>query len=470
MRTTLLALAFLATTLPARAADELVLPIVTRATLANGLRILVAEYHELPLVDVAVFVGAGAAQDPPGKEGLAELTSNALRRGTSNLSADALAEKIESLGGVVNAQAGTDATIVTSEFLSGDVATGIDLLRAVLRDPAFARDEVRRARDEQLANLVAALEEPAGIAEKCFAPWLYGNHPYGRPPDGKPKTVESLGRGDVRDFYDHWYRPNGTIMVLVGDIVAADAIARLQQAFGDWKPRADAVAQHVAPPPPTPAGRPVLLVDKPDATQTQIRIGAIALTRNDPDLLSSQVANTILGGGFTSRLIEELRVKRSLTYGAASTFVARRDGGDFRIQTFTKTPTTVQTTKLALDVLADFRSHAIDPKLVTKAKTFMRGQFPLRLEPPDAIAARLAEIEFFGLPQNDLATYRTRVAAVTPEIASRAAAAHMPARDAVAITIVGKASEIRAPLEAAFGPVQVVTPVGCDDLVGPPAK
>jgi zinc protease len=455
----------LAVALPVRGAEELVLPQVTRTTLANGLRIVVAEYHELPLVDVAVFVGAGAAQDPPGKEGLAELTANALRRGTSALSADALAEKIESLGGLVNAQAGTDATIVTSEFLSGDVAAGIDLLRGVLRDPAFARDEVRRARDEQLAGIVAALEEPAAIAEKCFAPWLYGAHPYGRPPDGTAKTIGNLGRGDVTDFYDRWYRPNATIMVLVGDIGAADAVARLQQAFGDWKPRADAVVAHAAPPTPPRPGRSVLLVDKPDATQTQIRIGAIALKRNDPNLLASQVANTILGGGFTSRLIEELRVKRSLTYGASSAFVARRDGGDFRIQTFTKTPTTVQTVQLALQVASDFRSRPLDPKLVTKAKTFMRGQFPLRLEPPDAIAARLAEIEFFELPSDELATYRSRVAAITPEIASRAAAAHMPPPDAVAITIVGKASEIQAPLEAAFGPVRVVTPSQCDGLI-----
>jgi zinc protease len=448
----------------AGAADELVLPAVTRTTLPNGLRVVIAEYHELPLVDFTMLVGAGAAQDPPGKEGLAALTAGTLRRGAGRWSADELARTIESLGGTIATTPGTDATVITAEFLAGDFATGVDLLRAVVREPAFARDEVRRTRDEQLAGLVAAREEPSALAEKCFAAWLYGRHPYGRSTDGSAASVGSLGRGDVRDFYDRWYHPNDTILVLVGDVVAADALARLQAAFGDWKPRPDALARREGPPAPLTARR-VLLVDKPDATQTQIRIGAPALGRNDPDLLASQVANTVLGGGFTSELVEELRIKRSLTYGASSAFVARLTGGDFRVQTFTKTPTTVETLKLALDVEDAFRTRPIDAKLVGKAKTYMRGQFPLRVETPEALAWRLAEIELYGLPEDELSTYRSRVAAITPAEASRAAAAHMFAPAAAAIVVVGQAAEIRTPLEAAFGPVRVVSPEECDTLV-----
>jgi zinc protease len=458
-----LALVLLVAAPSARAAEELVVPPVTRTTLANGLRVLVAEYHELPLVDVAVFVGAGAAQDPPGKDGVASLTAATLKRGAGKLSAEDVARAIESVGGTIGAAAGTDATIVTSEFLADDFATGLDLLRQVLREPAFARDEVRRARDEQAAALVAELEEPAAIADKCFAAWLYGRHPYGRPLDGRRKTVPELGRGDVRDFYDRWYRPNDTIMVLVGDVRADDAVARIQAAFGDWKPRQDAIAVRAGAPEPVAARR-VLLVDKPDATQTQIRVGAIAMARRDPELLPAQVANTVLGGGFTSQLIEELRVKRSLTYGAASVFVARLTGGDFRMSTFTKTPTTAETLRLALDVEDRFRSQPIDPKQLTKAKTYMRGQFPLRLETPDALAAKLAEVEFFGLPQDELVTFRSRVDAVTPDVASRAAAKHMPPPDRTAIVVVGKAAEIRAGVESAVGPVTVVTPEACDSL------
>src|SRR5439155_8416515 len=208
---------------PALAADDLRLPPITRATFDNGLRVLIAEYHELPLVEFHLIVGAGAAEDSPGKGGLAALTAGTLTRGTGKLSADELARTIESLGGRITATPGTDGTIVTAEFLSQDFAAGLDLLRQVLLDPAFARDEVRRRRDEQAAGIVAALEDASAIADECFAGFLYGSHPYGRPIEGLSTTVPKLGRGDVADFYERWYRPNDTILVLVGDVAAASA-------------------------------------------------------------------------------------------------------------------------------------------------------------------------------------------------------------------------------------------------------
>src|SRR5262249_18434188 len=267
----------------------------------------------------------------------------------------------------------------------------------------------------------------------------------------------------VRDFYEHWYHPNNTILSVVGDISAEDAAARVREAFGTWEARADAVPSRAGPPEPLTARR-VLLVDEPDASQAQIRIGSIAMARNDPQLLLSQVANTVLGGGFSSQLVEELRIKRSLTYGASSAFVGRLTGGDFRISTFSKSPTAVETLALALDVQGRFRSEPVDPKALDKAKSYLEGQFPLRLETPDALAARLAEIEFFGLPKDDLETYVSRVAAVTPADASRLAERHMPSADQVAIVIVGKASEIQPALESRFGPVRVVTRESCDAL------
>src|SRR4029077_13646907 len=270
----------------------------------------------------------------------------------------------------------------------------------------------RRAREEQQASLVAALEDTSAVAEKCYAGFLYGAHPYGRPVDGRTATVAKLGRGDVTDFYERWYRPNNTVLVLVGDVSAPDALRRLREAFGAWRPRPDAVPGRT-PPPERRSGRRVLLVDKPDATQTQIRFGNVAIARNDPRWIPASVANTILGGGFTSQLIEELRIKRSLTYAAWSQFAARLTGGDFRVGTFTKSPTTTETLKLALEVEGDFRTHPPAAAALEKAKTYLRGQFPLKIESPEALAGRLAEIEFHGLPEDELATYRARVAAVS---------------------------------------------------------
>jgi len=453
----------LALAAPALAADELRLPPVTRATFDNGLRVLVAEYHELPLVEFHLIVGAGAAQDPAGKEGLAALTAGTLTRGTGKLSASELARAIDGLGGRITATPGPDSTIVTAEFLSKDFRAGLDLLRQVLLDPAFARDEVRRRRDEQAADIVAALENTSAVADKCFAGFLYGAHPYGRPIDGRSTTVPKLGRGDVADFYERWYRPNDTILVLVGDVAAPEATVRLREAFGAWRPRPDAVAARAAPPPRLTARR-VLLVDKPDATQTQIRLGNVAIARSDPEYVPATVANTILGGGFTSQLIEELRIKRSLTYSAWSAFVARLTGGDFRLGTFTKTPTTAETLALALSVEGEFRTRPPARESLAKAKTYLRGQFPLRIESPDALAARLGEAEFNALGPDELATYRERVAVVTPQQVAEVAAKLMPPPEAVAIVVVGKAADMHDALAARFGPLQTMAAKDCESL------
>jgi predicted Zn-dependent peptidase len=461
-----LALAIVVTAIgAARAAapEPLQLPPITRVTLDNGLRLIVAEAHEVPLVEFYGMMGAGAAEDPDGKEGLAALTADALTRGAGGLSAEEFARTVESLGGEIRAEAGTDATILNAEFLAEDFGTGVELLRKILREPTFDRDEIRRGRQEQLAELLASLEDPSTVAEKCFARFLYGTYPYGRWAAGTSSSVQGLGRGNVRNFYHRWYRPNNLILAVVGDIKADDAIARLRDAFGSWEGRPDAVPTRAGPPEPLAARR-VLLVDQPDASQAQIRIGAIALKRNDPALLPAQVANTVLGGGFSSVLVEELRVKRSLTYGASSLFAARLTGGDFRINTFSKSPTAVETLALALDVQGKFRREPIDPKALEKARSYLVGQFPLRLETPDALAGRLVEIEFFGLPKDELETYVPRVTAVTPEIASQAAAQHMPDPERVAIVVVGKAAEIKAPLEARFGAVRVVDRSACDSL------
>ncbi len=448
---------------PAGAAppQPLQLPSVTRVTLDNGLRLIVAESHEVPLVEFYGMIGAGAAQDPEGKEGLAALTADAITRGAGELSAEDFARKVESLGGELRASAGTDGTIVNGEFLADDFGTGVELLRKILREPTLAPDEIRRGREEQLAELLASLEDPSTVAEKCFAQFLYGAYPYGRWVQGTKASVAGLGRGNVRNFYRRWYRPNNLILAVVGDVTTADAVARLREAFGTWEARPDAVPTRAGPPDPLTARR-VLLVDQPDASQAQIRIGAIGMKRNDPALLPAQVANTILGGGFSSKLVEELRVKRSLTYGASSAFAARLTGGDFRISTFSKNPTAVETLALALDVEGAFRREPVDPQALDKAKSYLEGQFPLRLETPDALAARLAEIDFYGLPHDELETYVPRVAAVTPPDAAQSAERHMPAPEQVAIVVVGRASEIQPTLEARFGPVRVVTREACD--------
>ena len=450
----------------AHAADEFELPPITRTVFDNGLRVVVAEQRELPLVGFYLLIGAGAAQDPAGDEGLAALTAATLTRGTVEHSAEELAEKIESLGGSLQASAGTDGTVVVGEFLAKDYVAGLDLLRQVMREPALESDEVRRAREEQEAEIVAALERPATIADVCFAGFLYGAHPYGRPVTGHVGSVTTLKRDDVYNFYARFYRPNNAILVLVGRVEPQEAIDRLRQAFGTWEARPDAIPSRAGAPASVPRRR-ILLVDKPNATQAQIRLGNVAMERANPDYLAATVGNTILGGGFTSRLIEELRVKRSLTYGAWSQFVARLTGGDFQLGTFTKNETTVETLGVTFDVLDGFRKAPPQAKELEKARAYLRGQFALKLERPEDLAARLADVEFYGLPADELATYRGRVAAVTSDQVEAVVRRYMAASDAVAVVVVGKADDIRVPLEVKYGPIVMTPAESCWTLYGP---
>lgn len=448
------------------ASAEVRLPPIYRTVLPNGMRVVVAENHELPLVAMTVFVGAGAAEDPPDALGVAQLTADTLLRGAGAWDAPGLARAIEDLGGSIEAAAGYDATIVSADFLSEDVGAGIELLRAVLREPRLERGEIRRARDELLGQLVADLEDPSAVANQCVAALLYGGHPYGRPLNGRPGTVEDLGAGEVRRFHARWYHPNNMVLTLVGDVRATQAIERLRAAFGDWRANADATPVRSGPPVPLTARR-VLLVDKPDASQGQIRFAGVAMKRRDPDLLTAQVANTILGGGFSSLLIDELRVKRSLTYGAYSGYAARLTGGDFRVSTFSKTETTQKTLDLALGVVSRFRSTPPLATALAKAKAFVSGQFARQVETAGALGTRLGEIEFFGLPQDELTTYRRRVESVTVASAYEIVKRHQPPLDAMAIVVLGEAVALRAPLEATYGPVRVVTPEACGQLAVP---
>jgi len=466
----------------AHASSELTLPDIHRTDLPNGLTLLVGESHELPMVKLSILLPVGASHDEDDTAGLATLTADALLRGAGPYDATALARAIESIGGRIDAAAGNDATVIGAEFLADDLERAVQLLRLVVREPRFEADEIRRARDEQIAGIVETMENPQRAIERCFAAALYGRHPYGRSVYGSRRTLEKVDRDAVRRFHRRWYRPEGATLTIVGDVdaVAAEALAR--SAFGDWAaceqpaPGFGARLRRLvgmsdacpggAPPrpaPPEPGAARLIIVDKPDATQAQIRMGALSMARNDPDLVTAGVANTVLGGGFSSILMAELRIKRSLTYGAGSGFAARLVGGDFRISTFTKTETTTEATLLARDVLADYLRDGPTEAELTKAKAYLRGQFPLSLETVAAVADRIVENEFYGLPPDELTTYRGRVAAVTRDAATAVAREHMPAASDLTIVVLGPASAIQAPLEAKLGAAAVLPVAACEN-------
>lgn len=441
------------------------MPKVTERVLPNGLTVLVSEYHSLPIMRFHLLVPGGGAYDPAGKEGVAELTAALLDQGTTRRSAEELAREVEFLGGALGGDAGTDFSTVTGEFLSKDLDAGLDLFSDVVLHPAFPPDELRRAQGLALAGIVASRESPGAIAEVCYARYVYGTHPYGHLSQGTEASLKRLQRADVQAFYARHYVPERAVLVVIGDAKTDELFAKIERAFGGWRRGSGTLGR---PPEATRiTGRHILLVDKPDATQTHIRIGTSAIARTDPAYVSANVMSTILGGGFGSRLIDELRVKRSLTYGASSGFAARQVPGDFRVGTFTKVETTGEALQVALDVLQKFATGGATAEELARSQSLMTGQFPKQLETPGAVAGKLAELHGFGLPRSDLEAYPKRVTATTLDDVRTLAGKYVPTTDAV-IVIVGPADKI-APQVAKFGTIERTTPAGCEAPNAPTA-
>ena len=441
------------------------LPPITTRVLPNGLTVLIAEYHELPIVIFQLLVQGGAAFDPVGKEGVAELTADLIRQGTAHRSAEELAREIEFLGGSVGGDAGYDFSTVAAEFLRKDLDRGLDLFSDVALHPAFRPDEFRRSQGLALAGIVAARENPSSIADRCFQAFLYGHHPYGHPTAGTEESVRRLTTADARAFYEHHYGPQGGVLVVIGDASADDLMTRAERAFGGW--HSAATPPPALPVPPRLHGRKVLLVDKPDATQAHIRIGNVAIARTDPSYIPAVITANVLGGGFGSRLIDELRVKRSLTYGASSYFVTHRVPGDFRAGTFTKVATTGAALTLTLDVLRQFAAGGATPEELSRAQHLVSGQFPLQLETPNALAGKFAELTAYGIPLADLEDYTRRILAVSQDDVRGVAGRYINPDDAV-VVVVGPAATI-APQMAPLGAIERTTPEACGRPDGPRA-
>jgi zinc protease len=428
------------------------LPPSVSKTFSNGVRAYVMEYHELPLVDFQVVLGAGAAHDPKGKEGLASLTAELLRKGTSKRSAKEIADTVDFVGGLLGGSADHDGTRVTAEFMAKDTDLALDLLSDLVMNPAFAPEEVDRQKSETVAELQAAKENPSLLASRRFVELLFEGHPYGHPTVGWESTVSKLTAQDVKAFHAEHAVPSNALVVAVGDFKTADMMSKLERAFGGWK---GARRERAEIAPPEAPGRSALyLIDKPDSTQSQVRIGAVGIRRKDPDYVTVQVANTILGGGFTSRLVEEIRVNRSLSYGASSRFYPLVQPGPFLVSTFTKNETTREIIEVAREILTRFHKEGATEEEVDKARKYLRGTFAIAHQSPDSMAEALAEIAFYGLPADTYDTYLDRLAKVTVEDVRRVARERFPLQNMVTV-VLGEAKSVREQVDK-LGPVTVV--------------
>lgn len=425
------------------------LPPLVETRLSNGLAIVVAERHGLPLVAARLVVFAGSARDPVGKGGLASLTGEVLRRGTATRTAIELDDAIERVGGGLYADVGRDSSELATSLPSAHLDAALDVLADLAMHPAFPPAEVDLARRRTLASLARDLDDPAAVADRFIAREGFGEaSPYGHPIHGRQKTVASLTRDDLVLFHRAAYTPANAVLFVVGDVSADEARALAEKRFGAWTGAAPAPLA-ITPPVAGPAR--VVLVDKPDASQAQIRFVAPGLTEASPDWPAAYAANACLGGGFTAILMDEIRVKRGLTYGASSRFNDERSAGLFVFSSFTKNASIHELASLARDLIAGFRATGPTAEQLEKAKAYVTGLYPLGLETNDQLCAALASAAVKGLPFASIADFPAKLAAVTPEQAKAAAAKYLPA-DAATLVVVGEAKAAEAQLQG-FGPI-----------------
>jgi predicted Zn-dependent peptidase len=435
-----------------------------RTVLKNGLTVLVAERRSIPLVHFRILVKAGAAADPAGKEGTAALCARLLKRGTRSRPARQFAEEVEFVGGAVEAEAHIEQILISGEFASRDAEIAFNLLSDMMLNAAFVDGELQKEKRQQIAALVGRRDDAERVADEAFDGWLFGTHPYGRPVDGTEASVAAIGRADVAAFYETRVVPNNAVLAIVGDIDAASAAQKAERYFGPWKRRAVADARPADPVPVK--GRRVLLIDKPDATQAQIRLGNVGLRRSDPEYIPALVGNTVLGSGFTSLLVEEVRVKRGLTYGIGSALEARRAPGSVAISTFTRNEAVLETIGAVLDQVRRLREGAVPAEAFERARSYLAGRYPLQIESPEGLAAALLLIEFHGLEPDTLNQYPRKVRAAGSDAVRKAAQKFLPLDD-LAIVVVGPASLLKEDL-ATLGPV-TVRPLAPPPAAGPRA-
>lgn len=385
----------------------------TRTKLANGLSVIVVPTSRLPLVDFRLVARAGSVNDPAGKEGVANLTSDLLTQGAGKRSAKQLADDIEFVGGSLEANVGAEQMVVSCEVLKKDLALGLELFRDVIVSPTFSKEDFDRKKEEALGQIASDKSEPEVIAENAMTRWFWGDSPLGHPAIGWESSLKSMTRDDVVKFHHGLLTPERSVLVIVGDVDAAALVGSLKTAFAAWKPAGPAPTTDPYGPAAAFHGRSVRVINKPEATQTQIRMMCPSIPRNHPDWYALQVANTICGAGFTSRLVNSIRVEQGLTYSISSQFQQRRAAGAFRISTFTRNDQLRKCVDATLAEVKKLVDEGPTDAELDKARNYLKGQYPLGLQAPDELAGEIANVEFFNLAQDFITTYPEKIGAVT---------------------------------------------------------
>jgi zinc protease len=428
-----------------------------RAILDNGLTVLTVHLPGRPLVSAQAVLRNGAADEPAAEAGATVLSARALTEGTERYDAVGLVEATERLGASLHAEASWDAYFAGVDVPAERLAPAIELLAEVLAHPTFPAAEVERLRDERLNDILQARADARRRVDEVFAATIYrDDSPYHRPAAGLADTVAELDRGRLDAAWSRGLDPARMTVLVAGDLEGIDPVGLIGRTMGDWGRAPGAVDPGPIVAAPAASGRRLRLVDKPGAPQTEIRVGHVGSSRRIPDFHALSVMGAILGGLFNSRLNMKLREEKGYTYGAHAGFDLRRAAGPFSARAAVNTEVTAAALSDLLAELERIRTEPVTEAELRAARDFLIGVFPLRFETPGPVVGALSGMVVHGLPDDELATYRTRIEAVTVADVLAAARAHIVLEDASAV-LVGDAAKVGDELAAlGFAELEVV--------------
>jgi zinc protease len=453
---------------------SVIVPAVKEKTLPNGLKVAVIERKNVPLVTVGLLIKSGAATEEASKAGLADITASLLTKGTATRTATQVAEEIEFLGGSINTGAGWNNSRVIVNVMSDKLDAAMAIMADVVLNPAFKQDEIDLLKSQYLDNLTYNLKQPGFLANYVASKYSFNEHPAG----GTPSSIEGITRDDIVKFKQENYTADNAVLIFSGDITAIRANALARKFFGAWK-KSESVkdmeapkipdkieAEIVGPSKEESKARRILVVDLPNSGQAAVKyLKPLAAGRVNSGAVSSiyypaTVMNSVLGGGYSSRLNQEIRIKRGLSYGAGSGFSWRADATNFATSTQTKNESAAEVAELVLAEVNKLVDNQVIDADLSPRKLVLTGNFGQTIETTSGLADAVAELYTFGIPTAELNAYMKKVQAVSSAQIKSFAGENLLGGDVI---IVGDYSIFKDDLKKRF-PNMPVTVIKADEL------
>jgi zinc protease len=401
----------------------------------SGLETLLVEKHDSPIVKISIVFPFGSYEDPFHKEGLLNFVGDMLLRGTTEKTRDELEFSLDHLGASFHVMTGYHSMMVEGRVLSKNIRPFLKLMKEILTKPSFLPSEVQKLKNEIKSDLLLRLEDDQDLAKHHFNKEIFAKHPYSRDVVGTAKSIDSLDISEFQSIYSKYFSQYGMLIGASGDLTPQQFEETALEIF-DFFPKSTEMPTK-APFTSQHKGLDIVLIDKPELTQTQFFIGQPCINSTHEDLLALDMFSTAFAGSmFQAKYMQEIRVKRGWSYGAYGSIDARRDAGAYYLFTFPKNEDTVDAIALSLELYDQaVNGSLVDEKGFLLAKNYMTRSYPFKMDTPEKILAQKIYNKMSNRPDDALETYRTRVQAVDYKKSLEVARKHLRPKDVKVVMV-----------------------------------